>query len=81
MPVMKGGVGENSVDVLRDTACSGIVVKKDLVSEDQFTGKVNSFIRSASWISFSISSSSTCVRISSSKTLRVPNLACRDSLC
>ena len=38
MPVVKGRVGENSVDVLRDTGCSGIVVKKDLLSEDQFTG-------------------------------------------
>ena len=41
MPVMKGRVGENSVDVLRDTGCSGIVVKKDLVSENQFTGDFN----------------------------------------
>ena len=41
MPVVKGRVGENPVDVLRDTCCSGIVVKKDLVSEDQFTGDLN----------------------------------------
>ena len=41
MPVVKGRVGENSVDVLRDTGCSGIVVKKDLVSENQFTGNLN----------------------------------------
>ena len=41
MAVMKGIVGENSVDVLRDTGCSGIVVKKDLVSEEQFTGDFN----------------------------------------
>ena len=32
MPVVKGRVGEKPVDVLRDTGCSGIVVKKDLVS-------------------------------------------------
>ena len=38
MPVVKGRVGEKSVDVLRDTGCRGIVVKRDLVSEDQFTG-------------------------------------------
>ena len=31
MPVVKGRVGEKSVNVLRDTGCSGIVVKKDLV--------------------------------------------------
>ena len=41
MPVVKGRVGEKSVDVLRDTGCSGIVVRKDLVSEDQFTGDFN----------------------------------------
>ena len=41
MPVVKGRVGEKPVDVLRDTCCSGIVVKKDLVSEDQFTGDFN----------------------------------------
>lgn len=41
MPVVKGRVGEKSVDVLRDTGCSGIVVKKDLVSKDQFTGDFN----------------------------------------
>ena len=41
MPVVKGRVGEKSVDVLRDTGCSVIVVKKDLVSEDQFTGDFN----------------------------------------
>ena len=41
MPVVKGRVGEKTVDVLRDTGCSGIVVKKDLVYEDQFTGDFN----------------------------------------
>ena len=41
MPVVKGRVGEKTVDVLRDTGCSGIVVKKNLVSEDQFTGDFN----------------------------------------
>ena len=41
MPVVKGRVGEENVDILRDTGCSGIVVKKDLVAEDQFTGHFN----------------------------------------
>ena len=41
MPVVKGRVGEKTVDVLRDTGCSGIVVKKDLVGKDQFTGDFN----------------------------------------
>ena len=37
MSVVKGRVGEKCVDVLRDTGCSEIVVKRDLGSEDQFT--------------------------------------------
>lgn len=41
MPVVKGRVGEKTVDVLRDTGCSGVVVRKNLVSEDQFTGDFN----------------------------------------
>ena len=41
MPVVKGRVGEKCVDILRDTSCSGIVVKRDLVSENQFTGDFN----------------------------------------
>ena len=41
IPVVKGRVEEKSVDVLRDTGCSGIVVKRDLVSEDRFTGDFN----------------------------------------
>ena len=41
MPVVKGRVGVKTVDVLRDTGCSGIVVKKNLVSEEQFTGNFN----------------------------------------
>jgi len=41
LPVVKGRVGGKSVDVLRDTGYSGIVVKRDLVSEDQFTGEFN----------------------------------------
>ena len=44
MPVVKGRVGEKPVDVLRDTGCSGIVVKRDLVSEDQFTGEFNAML-------------------------------------
>ena len=41
MPVVKGRVGEKTVNVLRDTGCSGVVVKKDLVGEDHFTGDFN----------------------------------------
>ena len=31
LPVTKGHVAGRSVDVLRDTGCSGVVVRKDLV--------------------------------------------------
>ena len=41
MPVVKGRVGEQTVDVLRDTGCSEVVVKKDFVGEYQFTGDFN----------------------------------------
>ena len=41
MPVVKGRVGEKTVVVLRHTGCSGVVVKKDLVAEDQLTGDFN----------------------------------------
>ena len=36
MPVVKGRVAEKTVDVLRDTGCSGIVVKRNLVTEEQY---------------------------------------------
>ena len=38
MPVVKGKIGDKTVDVLRDTGCSGMVVKKELVSKEQYTG-------------------------------------------
>ena len=41
MPVVKGKIGDKTVDVLRDTGCTGIVVKKELLSEGQFTGDFN----------------------------------------
>ena len=41
MPVVKGKIRDKTVDVLRDTGCSGIIVKKELVSEGQFTGDFN----------------------------------------
>ena len=39
--MLKVQLGERSVDVLGNTGCSGIVVKRDLVSENQLTGDVN----------------------------------------
>jgi hypothetical protein len=38
MPVVKGSVRDKLVTVLRDTGCSGAVIRKDLVREDQLTG-------------------------------------------
>lgn len=38
MPVVKGCVGDKLVTVLRDTGCSGAVIRKELVTEKQLTG-------------------------------------------
>ena len=38
MPVCIGMIGDQNVSVLRDTGCSTVVVKRDLVNEDQMTG-------------------------------------------
>ncbi|XP_060070261.1 uncharacterized protein LOC132550238 [Ylistrum balloti] len=40
MPVKKGYIGDHSVTVLRDTGCSGVVVRKCLVDEGCFTDRV-----------------------------------------
>jgi hypothetical protein len=42
MPVMRGYIGETEreVTVLRDTGCSGAVVRKDLCKPEDFTGEV-----------------------------------------
>ena len=39
MPVTDGYVGETKVQTLRDTGCSGVVVKTSLVRESEFTGE------------------------------------------
>ena len=38
MPVTQGKVGGNTVSVLRDTGCSGVLIRRSLVSNDQLTG-------------------------------------------
>ena len=38
MPVTKGMVGKHTVDALRDTGCSGVVVSRELVVDSQLTG-------------------------------------------
>ena len=40
MPTSIGMVGNKSVTVLRDTGCSGVIVKRELVAEEQLTSKV-----------------------------------------
>ncbi|KAJ8038245.1 hypothetical protein HOLleu_15611 [Holothuria leucospilota] len=39
LPVTEGLVGDKKVSVLRDTGCTGVVVRKDLVKSNQFTGE------------------------------------------
>ena len=39
MPVVTGRVRDRSVSVLRDTGCSGVVIKRDLVVEEELTGR------------------------------------------
>jgi len=39
LPLAKGLVGDNEVEVLRDTGCDGVIVKKKFVSEEQLTGE------------------------------------------
>ena len=36
---MQRCVGETPVSIVRDTGCSGIVVRRDLVRDDQLTGE------------------------------------------
>ena len=38
MPVQEGKINDYGVSVLRDSGCNGVVVKKDFVKEDQYTG-------------------------------------------
>ena len=38
MPLATGKVGENEAEVLRDTGCNGVIVRRELVKKDDFTG-------------------------------------------
>ena len=40
MPLATGKVGENKVVVLHDTGCNGVIVRGELVKEDDFTGSM-----------------------------------------
>ena len=39
LPVLRGFVGNQEVDVLRDTGCEGVIVRRKLVSDGELTGK------------------------------------------
>ena len=45
MPVVTGYIGEQKVKVLRDTGCSGVIVKRKFVEESQYTGKKQFILR------------------------------------
>ena len=38
LPIVKGLVGDKTVDVLRDTGCEGVVVRRGLVDDNQQQG-------------------------------------------
>ena len=40
MPLATGKVDENVVEVLRDTGCNGVTLRRKLVKEDDFTGSM-----------------------------------------
>ena len=40
LPVLSGQVKGRSVEVLRDTGCSGVIIKRDLVEDIDLTGEV-----------------------------------------
>ena len=44
MPVCNGKVDRHVVTVLRDTGCSGVVIKKEFVKENQYTGSYGNMI-------------------------------------
>ena len=39
LPVMSGKIGNKHVEVLRDSGCNGVIVKRKLVDEADFIGK------------------------------------------
>ena len=45
MPVMMGTLNGKSVEVLRDTGCTGVVTKKAFVKREQYTGRYKVMIR------------------------------------
>lgn len=44
MPLSDGFIGDTKVSVLRDTGCSGVVVRRSLVPKSEFTGRIRTCI-------------------------------------
>ena len=42
MPIEEGRIKKHKIQVLRDTGCNGVIVKKKFVEEGQYTGKMGS---------------------------------------
>ena len=40
LPVLSGKVEGKKVEVLRDTGCSGVIIRRELVDETNFTGEM-----------------------------------------
>ena len=40
LPVLSNKVGGKEVEMLRDTECSGVIIRRELVDEADFTGKM-----------------------------------------
>ena len=40
LPVLSGKVGGKKVEVLRDTGCRGVIIRKELVDKANFTGEM-----------------------------------------
>ena len=40
LPVLSGKVGGEKVEVLRDTGCSGVIIRRELKEETDFTGEI-----------------------------------------
>ena len=40
LPVLSGKVGGKKVEALRDTGCSGVIIRRELVDETDFTGEM-----------------------------------------
>ncbi|KAK3753927.1 hypothetical protein RRG08_006310 [Elysia crispata] len=45
LPIVKGLVGDKTVDMLRDTGCEGVVIRRGLVEDDQLTEKCCLIVR------------------------------------